>query len=37
MSVDPAPKVFLQNKLSVSRSKLQELGPVLDSKRLCAV
>ncbi|KAJ7021586.1 hypothetical protein C8F04DRAFT_1140261 [Mycena alexandri] len=33
MSVEPAPKVFLQNKLSRSRAKLQELGPVLDSKR----
>ncbi|KAJ7505127.1 hypothetical protein B0H11DRAFT_1976959 [Mycena galericulata] len=33
MSVEPAPKVFLQNKLSRSRAKLQELGPVVDSKR----
>ncbi|KAL0961378.1 hypothetical protein HGRIS_006332 [Hohenbuehelia grisea] len=33
MSVEPAPKIFLQNKLSRSRSKLQELDPVLASKR----
>ncbi|KAJ7442609.1 hypothetical protein FB451DRAFT_1438254 [Mycena latifolia] len=33
MSVEPAPKVFLQNKLSRSRAKLQELGPVMESKR----
>ncbi|KAK7048535.1 hypothetical protein R3P38DRAFT_1868987 [Favolaschia claudopus] len=33
MSVEPAPKVFLQNKLSRSRGKLQELGPLMDSKR----
>lgn len=32
MSVDDAPKVFLQNKLSKCRSKLQELGPLLDGK-----
>ncbi|KAF7346569.1 hypothetical protein MSAN_01885000 [Mycena sanguinolenta] len=33
MSVEPAPKVFLQNKLSRSRVKLQELGPLMDGKR----
>ncbi|KAJ6621842.1 hypothetical protein B0H10DRAFT_2162903 [Mycena sp. CBHHK59/15] len=33
MSTEPAPKVFLQNKLSRCRSKLQELGPVIDGKR----
>ncbi|EIM85766.1 uncharacterized protein STEHIDRAFT_79768 [Stereum hirsutum FP-91666 SS1] len=33
MSVDDAPKVFLQNKLSKCRSKLQELGPLLDGKK----
>lgn len=32
MSVDDAPKVFLQNKLSKCRSKLQELVPLLDGK-----
>ncbi|KAJ7133001.1 hypothetical protein C8R46DRAFT_970553 [Mycena filopes] len=33
MSVEPAPKVFLQNKLSRSRAKLHELTPILDGKR----
>ncbi|PBK74943.1 hypothetical protein ARMSODRAFT_951005 [Armillaria solidipes] len=33
LSVDPAPKVFLQNKLNKSRSKLQELRPVIDNKK----
>ncbi|KAF7365022.1 hypothetical protein MVEN_00373300 [Mycena venus] len=33
MSVEPAPKVFLQNKLSRSRAKLQELDPLMDAKR----
>ncbi|KAJ7245019.1 hypothetical protein B0H12DRAFT_1128298 [Mycena haematopus] len=33
MSVEPAPKVFLQNKLSRTRAKLQELGPLMDGKR----
>ncbi|KAI0755276.1 hypothetical protein C8Q80DRAFT_422803 [Daedaleopsis nitida] len=33
MSVDPAPKVYLQNRLSKCRNKLQELEPVLTSKR----
>ncbi|RDB15326.1 Protein BZZ1 [Hypsizygus marmoreus] len=33
MSVDPAPKVFLQNKLSRCRLKLQEIAPLIASKR----
>ncbi|KAH8104793.1 hypothetical protein BXZ70DRAFT_1005298 [Cristinia sonorae] len=33
MSVQPAPKVYLQNRLSRCRQKLQELRPVLQSKR----
>ncbi|THH20534.1 hypothetical protein EW146_g844 [Bondarzewia mesenterica] len=33
MSVDSMPKVYLQNKLSKCRSKLQELIPLLDAKR----
>ncbi|KAI0647754.1 hypothetical protein C8Q79DRAFT_951721 [Trametes meyenii] len=33
MSVEPAPKVYLQNRLSRCRTKLQELEPVLASKR----
>ncbi|KAJ6525279.1 hypothetical protein DFH09DRAFT_1188777 [Mycena vulgaris] len=33
MSVEPAPKVFLQNKLTRSRAKLQELSPVMEGKR----
>jgi formin-binding protein 1 len=33
MNIDSSPKVFLQNKLSRSRSKLDELMPVLDAKR----
>ncbi|KAH7913976.1 hypothetical protein BJ138DRAFT_1058030 [Hygrophoropsis aurantiaca] len=33
MSLDPAPKVYLQNKLTKSRTKLRELEPVLQSKR----
>jgi hypothetical protein len=36
MSVEPAPKVFLQNKLSRCRAKLQELGPLMDSKSIHA-
>ena len=35
MSVEPAPKVYLQNRLSRCRGKLQELEPVLTSKRKC--
>ena len=35
MSVDPAPKVYLQNRLSKCRSKLEELEPVLTLKRKC--
>ncbi|KZT27410.1 hypothetical protein NEOLEDRAFT_1240354 [Neolentinus lepideus HHB14362 ss-1] len=33
VSVESGPKVFLQNKLSKSRAKLQELAPLLESKR----
>ncbi|KAI0693453.1 hypothetical protein C8T65DRAFT_668088 [Cerioporus squamosus] len=33
MSVEPAPKVYLQNRLGKCRSKLEELEPVLTSKR----
>lgn len=33
MSLEPAPKVFLQNKLSRSRAKSQELEPLISSKR----
>lgn len=31
--IDPAPKVFLQNKLARSRAKLRELNPALGKKR----
>ncbi|KAJ3575673.1 hypothetical protein NP233_g952 [Leucocoprinus birnbaumii] len=33
MSIEPAPKVFLQNKLVRSRTSLQELGPLILSKQ----
>lgn len=33
LSVDAAPKIFLQNKLNRCRSKLGELRTVLDAKR----
>ncbi|KAF7298890.1 hypothetical protein MIND_00837000 [Mycena indigotica] len=33
ISVEPAPKVFLQNKLNRARMKLKELTPVLEAKR----
>ncbi|KAF8895149.1 hypothetical protein BD779DRAFT_1797047 [Infundibulicybe gibba] len=33
MSIEPAPKVFLQNKLNKCRSKLQELGPLMTTKQ----
>ncbi|KAF9465752.1 hypothetical protein BDZ94DRAFT_1296252 [Collybia nuda] len=33
MSVELAPKIFLQNKLSRCRSKLQELKPYIDEKK----
>ncbi|TCD63247.1 hypothetical protein EIP91_005803 [Steccherinum ochraceum] len=33
MSVEPAPKVYLQNRLTRCRQKLEELRPVLQSKR----
>ncbi|KIJ42343.1 hypothetical protein M422DRAFT_254412, partial [Sphaerobolus stellatus SS14] len=32
VSVEPSPKVFLQNKLSRCKAKLKELGPLLGSK-----
>ncbi|KAL0581179.1 Protein BZZ1 [Marasmius crinis-equi] len=32
MITEPTPKVFLQNKLRRSQAKLQELGPLIDSK-----
>ncbi len=35
MSVEPAPKVYLQNRLGKCRSKFEELEPVLTSKRKC--
>lgn len=34
MSSEPAPKVYLQNRLSRCRQKLQELEPVLRSKQV---
>lgn len=34
MSVDAAPKVLLQNKLAKCRAKLNDLNPVMDSKRV---
>lgn len=33
MNVDPAPKVFIQNKLGKCRIKLQELVPLIETKR----
>ncbi|KAH8825184.1 hypothetical protein DL96DRAFT_1712206 [Flagelloscypha sp. PMI_526] len=33
MSVEPAPKVYLQNRLSKARAKLGELVPVMNAKR----
>lgn len=33
MSVEPAPKVYLQNRLSRCRAKIEELDVVLNSKR----
>ncbi|KDQ62593.1 hypothetical protein JAAARDRAFT_30501 [Jaapia argillacea MUCL 33604] len=33
MNAEPAPKVFLQNKLSRCKTKLQELAPLLQAKR----
>jgi hypothetical protein len=35
MSIEPAPKIFLQNKLSRSRASSQDLGPLISSKRQC--
>ncbi|KAF8158545.1 hypothetical protein B0H34DRAFT_797918 [Crassisporium funariophilum] len=34
MSVEPEPKIFIQNKLRRCRAKLQELSPLMDSKRI---
>ncbi len=34
LNTDPAPKVFLQNKLTRGRIKLQELGPLMETKRI---
>jgi formin-binding protein 1 len=33
INVEPAPKVFLQNKLSKSQTKLKEIEPVIAGKR----
>ncbi|KIP02892.1 hypothetical protein PHLGIDRAFT_271826 [Phlebiopsis gigantea 11061_1 CR5-6] len=33
MSVEPAPKVYLQNRLSKCKQKLQDLQPIIASKR----
>lgn len=33
MSIEPAPKVYLQNRLTRCRHNLDELHPVLHSKR----
>ena len=33
MSVEPAPKVYLQNRLGKCRGKVLELDPVIESKR----
>jgi hypothetical protein len=35
--VEPAAKVFLQNKLAKTRGKLQELIPLVQAKRKCPV
>jgi len=37
MNVEPSPKVFLQNKLGKSQSKLAELEPVVNNKRECSL
>ncbi|THH27874.1 hypothetical protein EUX98_g6316 [Antrodiella citrinella] len=34
MSIEPAPKVYLQNRLSRCRRKLEELDPILRSKKV---
>lgn len=34
MSVEPAPKIFLQNKLTRCRTKVHELTPLLDTKSM---
>lgn len=33
MSIEPAPKIVLQNKLSKCRSNLQEVAPLIETKR----
>ncbi len=33
MNVDPAPKVYLQNRLAKCKQKLLEVQPVIDAKR----
>lgn len=33
MSIEPGPKIFLQNKLSKGRLSLQELSPLIETKR----
>ena len=33
MSVEPEPKVFLQNKLARSQERLEELQPIIETKR----
>jgi hypothetical protein len=35
MCVQPAPKVVIQNKLAKCRNKLQELGPLINTKGMC--
>ena len=35
MIVEQTPKVFLQNKLHRSRTKLEEISPLLDAKSKC--
>lgn len=34
--MEPAAKVFIQNKLAKSRGKLQELSPLMEAKRRLA-
>ena len=35
MSIEPAPKVYLQNRLAKCKQKLQELEPIIKMKRAC--
>jgi len=37
LSIEPAPKVFLQNKLSRCRMKLEELTVLIESKRIAII